>query len=396
MGQQSFLFLGANSPWTYGLAEALAQHHYVHAVEFYDWRTYNHIRPTWCSHTPPALMQRTFKVLPTGYAGKLEKVFRFYLQFLIQKWCHQLQEISGEKPWVIACHPYLTYWVRQVPATQLIYYNFDDYVLYRPNREQQILAQEQELIERAAITLCASYSQFIALGKRHPQRLPHIRHYPHGFVNNYLNPQSQVAVEKNTVGYVGNLGDRLDWQLIYQVITACPKTTFIFVGGRDNQGTFNSQDWQQTREAVLSLPNVRHIGRVPPTEVATYYCSFAITWIPYLVNHKFNQASCPTKIMDGIASSRPILSTDIPECRLYRDWISIFHSSEDAIVSIHKQLGLLHTPEACIKSFKQLEFARQNTWQKRAQLLESWLSKPSYDLLSPPHKLTTNNPKSTI
>jgi hypothetical protein len=77
--------------------------------------------------------------------------------------------------------------------------------------------------------------------------------------------------------------------------------------------------------------------------------------------------------MDGIASGRPIISTDIPECRLYPEWISIVHSAEDAIVLIHNQLGWSEKSEADEKSLKQLEFAHQNTWQVRAHTLENWL-----------------------
>jgi hypothetical protein len=374
MGKLSFLFLGANSPWTYGLAEALAQHHPTHAVQFYDWRTYYYLRSTWPSRIPPSYLQRSIHVLPTGYAGRLERLFRFYLQQLIGRWCQQLKQISGENPWVIACHPYLTPWVRKVSPERLIYYNFDDYVLYRPNREQKTLQQEHELIERATITLCASYSQLITLGNRHLSRTSQIRHYPHGVVDTYLNHEPENPPQAMTVGYVGSLGERLDWRLIYQVIKACPEITFVFVGGLDNRGILNPEDWQPARKSVLILPNVRHIPKVPSDEVAQYYWSFAINWIPYVVNHKFNQAACPTKIMDGIASARPILSTDIPECRLYPEWISIFDSAEDAIAHIRKQLAFSEKPEAKEKSLKQLEFARQHTWQMRAQTLENWLS----------------------
>lgn len=365
----SFLFLGANSPWTYGLAEALAQHHPTHAVQFYDWRTYYLIKPTWSSRTPPPLLQRSMEILPSGYAGRLEKFFRFYLQQLIKRWCQQLKRVSGEYPWVIASEPYFAPWVRKLPSEKLINYNFDDYVLYRPSRKNEILAQERELIERAFITLCASYSQVITLQKRLPHKTSRIHHYPHGFGETYLNPQPRKPPEAMTVGYVGNLGDRLDWQLIYQVIQACPEVTFIFVGGRDGD---SHSDWQSVRETVLSLPNVRYVGKVAPDQVAHYYWSFAVNWIPYLVDHKFNQAACPTKIMDGIASGRSLLSTDLVECRLYPEWITIFHSVEQAIASIRNLA--LPKPEAYAKSLKQIEFARQHTWQVRAYTLETWLS----------------------
>jgi teichuronic acid biosynthesis glycosyltransferase TuaH len=368
MTKFSFLVLSANSPWTYGMAEALAYNHHTHAVQFYDWQTYRLIRPSWSERIPPSLLQRSIHVLPTGYAGRLEGVFRFYLQQLIQHWCQQLKRVSGEHPWVIASEPYCTPWVRKVPSERLIYYNFDDYVLYRPSRKDKILEQEKELIERAAITLCASYSQFITLQKRHPDKASCVYHYPHGFVSTYLNPQPENLPEEMTVGYVGNLIERIDWQLVYQVVQACPDITFVFVGGLDGfVGGGSENDWWLARSAVLALPNVRHIGKVAADQVAKYYWSFTVNWIPYVVEHPFNQASCPTKIMDGIASGRPILSTDIPECRLYPAWIKIFDSVENAIALIRQQLSLPQNPE------KQLEFARQHTWQMRVHNLEKWI-----------------------
>jgi teichuronic acid biosynthesis glycosyltransferase TuaH len=376
MGKLSFLFLGANSPWTYGLAEALAQHHPTHAVQFYDWRTYTLLKPTWPKRTPPSLLKQSIHVLPTGYAGRLELLFRFYLQQLIEYWCRQIKHSSGENPWVVASHPDYASWIRKIPNERLIYYNFDDYVLYRANRKQKILEQEKELIERAFITLCASNYQLATLQKCHPHKASYIHHYPHGFVNTYLNPHPEKPPEPMTVGYVGNLGDRLDWQFIHQVINACPEITFVFVGGLDEQIMLDQGNWKAIRQTVLTLLNVHHIGQVPSDKVAHYYWSFAVNWIPYVVEHPFNQASCPTKIMDGIASGRPILSTDIPECRLYPEWITIFNSAEDAVALIRQQVGWSEKPEAHNnKILKQLEFAHQNTWQVRAYALENWLLK---------------------
>lgn len=376
MEELSFLFLGANSPWAYGLAEALARRYATHAVHFYDWQTYYRLRPNWSSRTSPILLQRSIHVLPTGYAGQLEKLFRFYLQQLVKRWCQQLKRISGQSPWVIASEPHFTPWVRKVPSERLIYYNFDDYVLYRPNRKTKILEQEKELVERASITLCSSYSQVTAFQKRHPHKGSRIHHYPHGVVDTYLNPEIENPPEPMTVGYVGNLGNRLDWRLIYQVVKTCSEVTFVFVGGVDVSAEEISEDWQTDLKAVLDLPNVRHVGKVPSDQVAKYYWSFAVNWIPYVVEHSFNQAACPTKIMDGIASGRPVLSTDLPECRLYPEWITIFHSVEDAVVNIRKQLTFSEKLKVNHKSFHQLEFARQNTWQFRAQTLENLILEP--------------------
>jgi hypothetical protein len=44
---------------------------------------------------------------------------------------------------------------------------------------------------------------------------------------------------------------------------------------------------------------------VPQEEVTRYYWSSAVNWVPYDLNHPFNQAACPTKIMDSLGSGRP-------------------------------------------------------------------------------------------
>jgi teichuronic acid biosynthesis glycosyltransferase TuaH len=366
MGKLSFLFLAANNPWTYGLAEALAQNHLTHVNDFYDWKTYRTLQPSWASQITPSLLTRSMRVLPTGYAGKLERLFRFYLQQQVRQWCQRLEGVSGEHPWVIASHPYLTPWVRKVVQDKLIYYNYDDYLFSQPHRKEQ----EKELIERANITICASYSQFITLRKLYSYRDDRIHYFPHGFVDSFLNSQPENPPEPMSVGYIGNLTERVDWKLVYKVVQACPEVKFVFVGSLDKEEIV---DWRLIRKAVLALPNVQHITEVPSEQVAKYYWSFAINWIPYSIGNQFNQASCPTKIMDGIASGRPILSTDIPECRLYTKWITLFHSAEDAIAFIRKQLAVSGQPEAYEKTLKQLDFARQHTWQVRAQALERLL-----------------------
>ena len=355
------------------MAEALAERYATHSVCFYDWPNYRRLRPNWPSATPPSLLQRSRCILAPGYAGQLERVFRSYLQREIQRWCRQLEKTSGEHPWVVATYPYLAPWVRNVPKERLIYYNIDDYVLYRPSRKQKILEQEEELIARAALTLCLSRFQVEALQKHHPNQAECIHHYPLGVIDSYLNPQPEKSPEPMTVGYIGNLTERVDWRLIYQVTQVCSEIRFVFVGGLDdNAGGINGQHWQADRDAVLALPNVRHVGRVPQAQVAQYYWSFAVNWMPYVAIDPFNQASCPTKIMDGIASGRPILSTNVPECRLYPEWITIFHSAAEAIAQLRRQLAVAEL-EARKKSLKQLEFARHHTWSIRAHYLEDLL-----------------------
>src|SRR5262249_34502069 len=69
------------------------------------------------------------------------------------------------------------------------------------------------------------------------------------------------------------------------------------------------------------------LGWRPQEALGRYYQAFDVTLIPYRLDHPFNRACNPTKIMDAMGSGRPIVATAIPECRLH---VERFHVAEDS------------------------------------------------------------------
>lgn len=367
---QSFLFLSANTPWVYALANRLAESHSVHAVRLFDWNVYWSNRPDWPTHQTASGLNRTTRVMPTGYAGSLEPLFRGWMKHMIRKWGDQLEAESGHQPIVVAPYPYLAPWLRDIPSSRLVYYNLDDYALYRPEQADRIQSKEDELIHRARTTLCLSKYQVRALQGRHPDRTDHIHHFPLGVTEAFLNPEPNARPNPNTVGYVGNLSDRVDWAFVKETVEKCPSLTFRFVGRAEPNAS--SSPWERDRRATFQYPNVEYVGLVPQEQVTHYYWSSSINWIPYNTDHPFNRASCPTKIMDGIASGRPIISTDVPECRLYPDWIQITQTPDETAKALRNARDDDHDAKA------QVEFAAIHTWSERADTFVDHVSLPSH------------------
>ncbi len=88
-----------------------------------------------------------------------------------------------------------------------------------------------------------------------------------------------------------------------------------------------AEPWWADCARLLDRPNVHAIGWRPQETLAQYYQSFDVSLIPYRLDHPFNRACSPTKIMDAMGSGRPIVATAIPECRLHAER---FHVAEDA------------------------------------------------------------------
>ena len=373
----TFGFLGASTPWVYALAVALAERgHATAAIALYDWQNLCRLRPSWPAAEPPLRLRCERWALPPGYAGTLASFFAPILRARLAGTLARLETPGGtplrKAAWIIVPYPWFAEALRGLPDERLIYFNLDDYRLYRPARAGKIYRQEVEIVRRATLTLCVSQQQVNTLQARHSEKASSIRHFPLGVLESYLNPMPQRVPTWKTVGYVGNLIDRVDWRLIGKVAFALPDINFVFLGCSEGiGGGGRGSDWKRERAAALALPNVRRVGPVPQEAVRDHYWDFDVCWIPYATDHPFNQAACPTKIMDGLASGRPVISTDIPECRLYSNWIAVVQSADEAISAIRRLLG---RPPGGEEARRQVDFTRDHLWSRRAETLLGWLA----------------------
>ncbi|WP_420394290.1 glycosyltransferase [Acuticoccus sp.] len=366
MADRPFLFLAANAPWVYALAHSLSAAAEVTTVQFYDAVNHRRLRPGWPEEASGVERRRV--VRPPGYAGRLEPLFRSLMRRTVEVQRRALATRSGQAPRVVVPYPYLAPWVRQVPDEDLIYYNLDDYELYEPSRALRIRALEDELVDRAALTACLSVHQADRLAQRHPRRRRRIRHLPLGVLDAYLNPHPNLAPLASTVGYVGNLGDRIDWRLVGEVADRCRDVTFHVVGFLGAEAERCQAPWREERAAALARVNVIHEGGVPQHAVREHYWRYAVNWMPYAANHPFNLAACPTKIMDAIASGRPFVSTPVPEARLYPSYVTVAQGADGLAAAIARAL--------CepVDAAERIAYARSQTWARRAGQLRAMLS----------------------
>lgn len=357
-----FLFLSANAPWVSRLADAMAEHRPTTAMRFYDLLTWRRFRPKWSEPRAPGL-RRVLRVLPPGYAGRLEPLFRPLLRAMIRGEIARLRRrAGGADPFVVVPYPYLAPWVEGVADDRLIYHCVDEYTLYDPARTETIRAHEDRLVARARLTTCTAQFQVDALRRRHPQRARDIVHLPNGVDARFLNPDPTRAPVPSTVGYVGNMVDRVDWALVCAVARLAPDLAFDFTGPLDPAD--DTLAWVRDRARALALPNVRLHAPVAQAAVADVYRRSAVNWMPYVVDDAFNRASCPTKIMDALASGRPFVGTALPECLLYPDFV---HVADDAARLADLLKRLTTTPEPDPVATR--DFAATQRWEDRAAAL---------------------------
>ena len=247
----------------------------------------------------------------------------------------------GDRRALVATYPYYVHLAELARPDASLYYNFDDYALYWPGRANEVRRQEDELIERSASTVCTALVQAEDFRRRVPSAAARIHHIPHGTPAAFLArepldrpgpaPADVAALARPLLGYVGSLEDRLDWPLLGALAEAYPGASVVLIGRPPAPGP---EPWRDECRRVLERPNVHVLGWRSQTALPSYYQAFDVNLIPYRLDHPFNRACSPTKIMDGMGATRPVVATAVPECRLYSRLFDVAESRESFIQAV--------------------------------------------------------------
>ncbi len=273
-------------------------------------------------------------ILPSGWMKRFPRLGMRPIARSIRSWWRSQPALSRRG--LVMTYPHYLYLFDQLRPEVSIYYNIDDYTLYWPDRAEQIRDLERATVLAADQTICVSRLRADELRALIPEAAARIHHVPHGAPTPFLarsplirpaDPPADLAhLPRPFLGYVGTLEDRVDWELMDKLSTSFPEASMVVVGRlRDAV----AEPWWEACSRFLSRPNVHALGWRPQEVVARYYQSFDVCLIPYRIDHPFNRACNPTKIMDAMGSGRPIVATALPECRLHAERFHVLENDEE-------------------------------------------------------------------
>jgi len=284
-------------------------------------------------------------VLPTGWMKSYPRLGMRPIAQAARRW-KTLVEGRDDPTALVMTYPHYLDLARRLRPERLVYFNVDDYRLYWPRSANRVDRLEREAVRLADLTVCASRFRADELRASNPESASKIRHLPHGAASASIPPQPQhlpgpdpldlAGLPRPWVGYVGTLEDRVDWALLDQVARTNPRASIILVG---RVGPRGSARWREDRRRCLARGNVHAVGWRDQAVIDTYNRSFDLGLIPYRTDHPFNVASCPTKIMDYMAAGRPVVATDLPECRLHCEVFDVV-SPGDFASAVNNRLSI--------------------------------------------------------
>lgn len=155
-------------------------------------------------------------------------------------------------------------------------------------------------------------------------------------------------IPRPIAGYLGNVRDWLDFELLEFLADNLPTISFVFVGPIE-------QDVRREIASLKKRPNVYFLGRKDREALPGILKGFDICLIPFKYN-EFNLATNPLKFWEYLATGKPILSLKIPDFEPYEDILALYTTKEEAL---DKMRLLLEKDDEHLKK-RRMELAKNN------------------------------------
>ena len=158
------------------------------------------------------------------------------------------------------------------------------------------------------------------------------------------------------VCYYGSLAVWFDYKLLIKAAKKYPNYAFLLIG--------IEYDNSMKKSGVSKLDNIIYLGKIPYKELINITKDIDLFTIPFVIN-EITESTSPVKLFEYMATQKPILTTNMKECRKYKSVI-IGKDHTDYINKIESTIKLNGNKEYMELELKE---ANENTWDSKANII---------------------------
>ncbi len=233
--------------------------------------------------------------------------------------------------------------------SSVVYYCGDDFNALAGVDHQTISQHESLLTNKASLILAASCN----LQNKFPACKTTLLRHGVDF-ERFATPAPRAAdlpTGKPIAGFYGSLSQWLDYKLLNQLIESLPEWDFVFIGKNE-----------LPRSGFKAHPNLHLLGPRAHHQLPSYVQHWDVSLLPFVDNQQIRACS-PLKLMEYIATGKPILHTPFPAAEAFS------HQLNQAVGSMQWRSKLQNIEQLTLPDPSSVA---SDSWSSRAQFVD-WL-----------------------
>lgn len=252
------------------------------------------------------------------------------------------------------------------------FYSVYDCVDYYQELGTDWKKSEDVLLREADVVVFNSQTLY----KQHWIKRPEASVVPLGFSQAPFRMVTRKIVKTNfkgrTIGYIGGINYRLDFDLLFSLLRVSKDYKFVFVGPIQ-LNLIPGEDQTRVRiEKLWRLPNVQYLGNYPKEKIAQVIVNFDICIIPYDLRYAFNRYCYPMKLLEYFYLGKPVVATPIQELTNIRFGVRLARTAHDFRIEM-KQIFQTGWPNSIQAA--QRKHAQSHTWERKLEAISRILAR---------------------
>lgn len=240
----------------------------------------------------------------------------------------------------------------------VIYYCVDEFAAFSGYDVETTRRLDRELREVADLVITTSRALYESKSPFNANTI----YVPHGVLYEHfaqaLDPVFPVANDLKTlqrpiIGYYGLVQDWQDLDLLGEIVRCRPAWSIVLVG-----------KLQTDVERFRKIKNMHFLGQRPHDELPHYSRGFDVAVIPHKINELTRNMN-PIKLREYLAAGLPVVSTPLPEVRVYEPEVRIADGVEGWIAELERAISD-RRPEA---DQRRSALVRDEDWSSRVETI---------------------------
>lgn len=318
------------------------------------------------SWTPPVLLPGRY------YSPEVARLNAMIVAHLLRPF---LRQLSFAHPILCLYQPEHAPLIGRFNETAVVYHCIDEFTVGTQGRKRAVIAQlEQTLLRRADAVFANSPPTYEAKRPYNPHtyRIPSgvdVAHFAQALRADFAVHPAIAALPAPRLGYIGNINERLNYELLAHLAQAFPQASLVLVGDT-YPWTMDTPPLRRLR----ALPNIHFLGKFPFAEMPAIVKGIDVCLLPYAASeHAYFRS--PLKLYEYLAAGKPVVATSNPEVVELRDWVYLGDEREAWVTAVAHALG----EDTRAQQQSRSVFAHNHSWSRRVDDMLNYLDAAKSD-----------------